>query len=94
VQNDAVADGDFRLDNRRMRPILHVNQRVVLNVRTIADADEVNVAAHGAVAPDRSVFAEMDIADYLSTWIDVGSWVNLWMNPAKGSNHDFGEIVT
>src|SRR5689334_2107555 len=53
-----------------------------------------NVAAHGAIAPDRSLFAEMHVADHLSAWIHVRGWVNLRVHPTKRSNHDFADSNT
>jgi hypothetical protein len=51
----------------------------------------VNVAANGAVAPDRGLLAKVHVANNLSARIHVGCWVNLWMNPTKRSNHDFAD---
>ena len=77
-----------------MRSVAHVNHGIILNVRTIADANVMNVAANRAVAPDRSFFAKVNVADNLSTGFHICGWVNLRVNPTKRSNHDFGEIVT
>ena len=89
-----MTNRDFLFENRRVRSVLHVNHAVVLEVRAIADADEMNVAAHGAIAPDRSLFAEMHVADHLSAWIHVRGWVNLRVHPTKRSNHDFADSNT
>jgi hypothetical protein len=51
----------------------------------------VNVTAHRTVAPDRRLFAEVHVADYLCARIHVGCWMNLWMDPTKRSNHDFAD---
>src|SRR5688572_33385849 len=72
-----------------MRSVLHVNHTIVLEVRPVADADVMNVATHGAVAPNRGFFAEVHVAYYLSAWIHVRGWVNLRVNPTKWSNHGF-----
>src|SRR6185503_20867866 len=58
VQCRAMSNRHFRLENRRMRSMTHVNHRIVLDVGPVADANVMNIAANRAVAPDRSLFAE------------------------------------
>jgi len=90
-----MAHRHFFLENRRTRAVLDVNHGVVLNVRSIADADVVNITANRAVTPDRSLFANVYVADNLGTGFNVSGRVNLRVNPTKWSDHDFGiQIVT
>ena len=89
-----MAHCDFSFENRRMRTIPNVNHRVVLNVGAVANANEVNITTHRAVAPNRGLFSEMHVADYLSTGFNIRGRVNLRVNPTERSNHDFGKIVT
>lgn len=91
MQRYAVTDSHFFFDDRRVRSVANVYDGVVLDVRAIADANVMNVAADRAVAPDRSLFAEVHVAYNLSARIHVGCWVNLWMNPTKRSNHDLAD---
>src|SRR6185503_18045619 len=90
----AMSNRHFRLENRRMRSMTHVNHRIVLDVGPVADANVMNIAANRAVTPDRSLFAEVYVTYNLSTGFDIRGWVNLRVNPSKRSNHGFGEIVT
>src|SRR6185503_19656303 len=89
VQRHAVPNSDFFFENRRVASVLHVNHAVVLKVGAIADANVVNVAAHGAVTPDRRLFPEVYVADNLSARVNVRSRMNLRVNPTKWSNHKF-----
>jgi hypothetical protein len=73
-----------------MRTIPNVNHRVVLNVGAVADADVVNITTHRAVTPNRGLFSEMHVTDYLSTGFYIRGRVNLRVNPTERSNHDFG----
>ena len=58
-----MPDRDLSIDLNWMRPVRHVQDAVVLDVRPRADADRMDVATqHGAV-PDRAVVAEDDVAD-------------------------------
>ena len=82
------------LENGWVRPVPRVKDRIVLNIRTVADAYVIHVATNRAVAPDRSFFAEVNIPYDLCTGFDIRGWVNLRVNPTKRSNHDFRQIVT
>lgn len=94
VQRRTMAHRHLFFKNRRVRSMTDMNHGIVLNVRAIADADVMNVAANRAVAPDRGFFAKVNVADDLGTGFDIRGWVNLRVNATKRSNHDFGEIVT
>jgi hypothetical protein len=73
-----------------MRAVPNVNHRIVLHIRAITDANVMNVAADGAVAPDRSLFPEMHVAYHLGAGVDIRGRVNLRVNPTERSNHGFG----
>ena len=81
------------LENRRMRAGADVNHRIILNVRSIPDANVMNVAANRAVTPDRSLFSNVYVADYLGAGFNIRGGVNLRVNAAKWSNHDFNLLV-
>jgi len=88
MQRRTVTDCHFFFENRRVRAGSRVKDRIVLNIRSVANAYVIHIAPNGAVAPDRRFFAEVNIANYLSTGFDVRGWVNLRVNPTKRSNHD------
>lgn len=94
VQRRAMSNGYLSLENRWVRSMSNVNNRIVLDVGPVADANVMNITTNGAVAPDRSFFAEVYVTYNLSTGFDIRGWVNLRVNPSKRSNHSFGEIVT
>jgi hypothetical protein len=70
-----------------------VDHGIVLHVCAVADANVMNVAAHGAVAPDRSLFAEVHVAYHLGAGVDIRGRMNLRVNPAERSNHSNRKIV-
>ncbi len=55
----------------RMRVVHHVDDRAVLHVRSLADADAVHVAANDDVHPDAALGADLDVADDLRARVDV-----------------------
>jgi hypothetical protein len=88
-----VAHGNFFFENRWMRAVAHVDYRIILNVRPIPDANVMNITANCAVTPDRSLFAKVHVADYLGTGFNICGGVNLRVNTAKWSDHDFNLLV-
>lgn len=52
-----------------------------------------DVAADSAIAPDRCLFTQMHVSDYLGTDVNISRRVNLRMNTTKRSDHEW-EIVT
>jgi hypothetical protein len=60
---------------------------IVLHVSAIADPYVEHVTAGDGAEPDRSLFADVDVADYLGAVGNEGCRVNLRMNTAKWSNH-------
>ena len=85
-----MAHRHFALEYRRVCPIPNMNHGIVLHVRTVADADAMNITAHSAVAPDRSLFSKVHVTYHLGARIDVRGRVNLRVNPAERSYHGFG----
>src|SRR4051794_634357 len=73
--------------------MLHVNDGVVLNAGFLTDMDVVHIPANGDVAPYAGAFADLDIADDLSAWIDVGRSGNPGDDAAIGTNHDYGFLM-
>src|ERR1700752_3598655 len=65
-----------------------------MKVRTIPDADVMNIPAHSTVAPDRGLLSKLHVAYNLGTGVNIRGRVNLRVNPTERSNHDFGKIVT
>jgi hypothetical protein len=80
-------------EDRRVRAKAHVNYRIVLHVRSIADANVIHIAPNRAVTPDRSLRSKVHVAYYLGTGINIRGGVNLRVNAAKWSNHDVNLLV-
>jgi hypothetical protein len=64
-----------------------VDDRAVLDVGALADADVEDVAADDGAEPDRGVRADVHVADDLRRVLDEGGRVNLRVRAAEGSNH-------
>src|SRR5712692_10703520 len=92
VQGHTVPDGDFVFQDCRLLAGARVQDAVVLHVRAIADANVEHVAADDAAEPDGRLLAHVHIADYLRTFSDECRWVNLRVNAAKWSNHDWRRL--
>ena len=75
---------------RRVRAVPNVNYGIVLDVGAVTDANVMNVAAYGTVAPNRSLFSKVHVAYHLGAGVDVCGRVNLRVNPTERSNHGFG----
>jgi len=73
-----------------MGSIPHMDNGIVLNVRSITEFNEMNVAANSTIAPDRGLFPELNVANHLGADIHICTRVNLWVNTTKRSNHVFG----
>src|SRR5688572_12411667 len=59
----------------RVRPVHDVHDRTVLDVAAATDADPVHVAAHDGVHPYAGFRADLNVADHLSTRIDIGAFL-------------------
>src|ERR1700754_5080145 len=64
VHDRTVPDGDVVPDDRWPVEMRHVNRAVVLHIRVASDADRIDVAADGRREPDRTVVAQLDVADH------------------------------
>ena len=88
VQGDAVADGDFFFENRRLLARAGVKDAIVLHVRAVADADVEHVAAHNGAEPNGRLPADVHVTNNLRTVSYERGFVNLRMNTAKGTDHE------
>jgi hypothetical protein len=94
MESNAVANCYLFLKYRRVSSISNVDYRIVLHVRSITHSNVMNIAADGTVAPDRSLLAEMNVANDLRAHVHIGSWVDLRMNTTKWPDHVFGNSNT
>ncbi len=87
VQSDVVPDRHFVFEDGGVRPVGDVDDRPVLHVRAVADADIENVAPDDGVEPDGRLRADVNVADYLRALFDEGRRVDLRARPTEWSNH-------
>ena len=87
VQRDAVAHGDFILENCWFLARARVHDAIVLDVGTVADANVIHIASQYRVAPDGRLFAYVNVADDLCTFVDVSRRVYAGFVFAESSNH-------
>src|SRR6266852_5888416 len=92
VQSHAVSDRHFVFENGRQLAGARVQHTVVLHVGAIADANVEHVAARHRAEPDRSLLAYVHVADDLRAVSDECCRVNLRMNSAEWSNHDWRRL--
>src|SRR5438876_10081664 len=92
MQGDAVSDSDFIFQDGRLLTGARVQDAVVLHVRAIADANVEHVATHNGAKPDGGPLADTHVADYLRAVSDECCRVNLRVNAAKGSNHNWRRL--
>ncbi len=89
VQHGAVADRDVGADRDReaaervLRVVRDEHQRAVLDVRALADADAMRVAANDGGRPDRGIVSHRDVADDMGGGIDVCGRRNLRAEPVE-----------
>ncbi len=95
VQHDLVPDGDFVTDDQRKAirveraGVGDVQHAGVLHTGARADTDAVHVATHYHQWPDRTVFADLDIAQYHRRAVDEGPRSELGTVLLEASNgHD------
>ncbi len=89
-----MSERDFVFENCRMSFRRNVNYRAVLNVRALADADVINVAAQNRTEPNARFRADFDIADDNRIVGDKCRFVNFRMFVLKRFNHNFtGENI-
>ena len=74
-----------------MRAIAHMNYRVVLNIRAIANTYEMDVSSNGTVTPDGTLLTKMHVTDYLGTWVHKSCGMDLWVETTKRSNHNLAD---
>jgi hypothetical protein len=79
----------FVFEDGRVSAIPDMYYGIVLDVSTVAEADVMDIASHGAIAPNRGLLAQVHVTYYLGTTVHKCGWVNLRVNPTKRSNHDF-----
>jgi hypothetical protein len=87
VKNHAVAHGDIIADIDSILFFHAVEDAVVLNVRVVADADLVDIAAEDSVHPDAGVFANNYVADELGGVVDIAGLGELGSDAFVGANH-------
>ena len=90
VHHGAVADGDLLTEGAGKAPGSHVEHRVVLNVRAVADADVVHVPAQHAPVPDAGVLANLDISDNGGTRGHPGTRMHRRPHAAIGAQSGLG----
>ena len=71
--------------------IPHVYYGIILDVSTVAETNVMDVASHGAIAPNRGLLAQVHVAYYLGATVHKCGWVNLRVNTPKRSNHKFAD---
>src|SRR5258705_12991377 len=86
-----MGNRDFRLKNRRMGAIPDMDYRVILNIRTIANTNEMNVTSNRTVAPDGAFLAKMHVTDNLRTRVHKSCGMNFWPETTKRSNHSLAD---
>ena len=69
----------------RMRVVHDVHDGAVLDVRALADADVVHVAANDGVHPDAALGADLDVANHLRAVVDERGRMR---RPAGGRDTD------
>ena len=77
VHDGGVTDRDVGTDDQRktgvgvFAGVGHVQDRAVLHIRARTDADVMHVTARDDTGPQRSVLANLDVADHLRRRVDV-----------------------
>lgn len=89
----AVAHCDFVFENGWILASAGMDHTVILDIRAIADANVVHIAAQDCVAPDGRLLADVDVADYLRALVNVRALRNLRLDTAKWSNHIFAIVA-
>ena len=87
VHDRAVSDRDVVANRRRVRVLHDVHDGPVLDVRSAADADPVDVAANDDRHPDTALLADFHVADDLRAVVDVGGRMDARHSPAVGTKH-------
>ena len=82
-----MADGDLVADDKRTHFAGHMQDTAVLNIRALADADIVDIAAHHGVEPHTAFFADGHIADHLGAFDDERRSVDDRLAFLVGMNH-------
>src|SRR5258708_580572 len=87
VEDSVVAYRDIVAHVHAVLSFHAVEDRVVLNVRIMADADLLYVAPEDGVHPDARVLADSDVADELGGVVDVTGFRELGSDAFVGADH-------
>src|SRR5712671_5952303 len=87
VQSDAVTDRDFVFQDGGKFAGARMQHTIVLHVSAIADAYVEHVPARDRAEPDRSLLANVHVADHLGAVSNESCRMNLRMCAAKRTNH-------
>ena len=87
MQRNVVAYRYFVFQNRFVRTARDMYHCSVLNISTVADSYEEDIAAQYRVEPDGGLLAYVHIANNLRALFDECSRMNLRMHTAKRSDH-------
>ena len=64
VNDGAMADGNLVSQNRREAIGRHMKRRLILNVRTLTDANSFDIRPNDRAEEDARVFPDLDVSDY------------------------------
>lgn len=82
-----MAHSDFVFKHRWMLARARVNDTIILNIAAVPDANVVHVAPQNGIAPNRRLFADVNVTNDLCALVDVRALVNMRMIVAKWSDH-------
>ena len=84
-----MANADLVADGGSVLLVGSVNDGPVLNVDLVADANEVDVAAHHRIKPNGAALAHGHVAHHRAVGRQKGGLWNLGMHAANGQNKGF-----
>lgn len=71
MQSDAVSDRNLVFKDCGIHAGASVYHAIVLHVRAIPDANVVHVAAQNSITPNRRLFTNVNVSDYLRAYIYI-----------------------
>src|SRR5690349_14504609 len=82
-----MSDGDMIADNRGKLVTGDMNNRAILHVGMMPDANGKNIAAQDTIEPYARLFANLHVADDVRAVFDKGASGDLRQNTFEGINH-------
>src|SRR5262249_37338943 len=94
MQNHVMPHNDIGSDDGRPGVVGHMDRGVVLNVRAVANPNEVHVATQHGVEPNARVGSEHDVANDRGRWRHVNRGRHFGMDAVMGEDqHGSGRVI-